>query len=98
MEHVKNIRRLVLAFALFLPFFTATAQVKISSPYSIFGIGNLYGVSSQMNMAIGGAATAFSSPYFINPVNPASYMAFDSNSFVFDGAFNLRSGTLKTID
>ena len=78
--------------------FVTTAQVSISSPYSIFGIGNLYGVSSQMNMALGGAATAFSSPYFINPVNPASYMAFDSNSFVFDAAFNLRSGTLQTID
>jgi len=49
-------------------------------------------------MAVGGAATAFSSPYFINPVNPASYMAFDTNSFVFDAAFNLRSGTLNTID
>lgn len=49
-------------------------------------------------MAIGGAATAFSSPYFINPVNPASYMAFDTNSFVFDAAFNVRTGTLKTID
>jgi len=49
-------------------------------------------------MAIGGAATAFSSPYFINPVNPASYMAFDTNSFVFDAAFNIRTGTLKTID
>jgi len=49
-------------------------------------------------MAIGGAATAFSSPYFINPANPASYMALDSNSFVFDGAFNLRSGVLKTTD
>jgi len=78
--------------------FVATAQVKISSPYSLFGIGNLYGVSSQMNMAIGGAATAFSSPYFINPANPASYMSFDTNSFVFDAAFNIRTGTLKTID
>jgi hypothetical protein len=83
---------------MFLPAFGATAQVKISSPYSLFGIGNLYGVSSQMNMAIGGAATAFSSPYFINPANPASYMAFDTNSFVFDGAFNLRTGTLKTTE
>jgi hypothetical protein len=83
---------------MFVSAYTVTAQVKISSPYSLFGIGNLYGVSSQMNMAIGGAATAFSSPYFINPANPASYMAFDTNSFVFDGAFNLRSGTLKTTD
>ena len=49
-------------------------------------------------MAIGGTATAYSSPYHINPVNPASYMAFDSNSFVFDAAFNLRTGTLQTID
>ena len=81
-----------------LPVLITTAQVKISSPYSAFGIGNLYGVSSQMNMAIGGASTAFSSPYFINPANSASYMAFDSTSFVFDGAFNLRSGTLKTIE
>lgn len=51
-----------------------------------------------MNSAIGGASTAFSSPYFINPSNPASYMAFDTNSFVFDVAFNLKSATLKTID
>ncbi len=51
-----------------------------------------------MNMAIGGASTAFSSPFFINPANPASYMAFDSNSFVFDAALNLRSGNLKTVD
>lgn len=49
-------------------------------------------------MSIGGASTAFSSPYFVNPANPASYHAFDTNSFVFDGAFSLRSGTLKTID
>jgi hypothetical protein len=98
LEHHKVIRKLILAVALISSAYAATAQVKISSPYSSFGIGNLYGVSSQMNMSIGGAATAFSSPYFINPVNPASYMAFDTNSFVFDGAFNLRSGTLKTID
>lgn len=97
MRNIKFIRKIILAVAFFTTALLATAQVKISSPYSLFGIGNLYGVSSQMNMAIGGASTAFSSPYFINPANPASYMAFDSNSFVFDGAFNLRTGTLKTI-
>lgn len=47
-------------------------------------------------MAIGGSSVAFSSPYFINPANPASYMAFDSNSFVFDAGLYTRSGTLKT--
>jgi len=98
LKHINAFRKLILALALLLPAFVATSQVNISSPYSIFGIGNLYGVSSQMNMALGGASTAFSSPYFINPANPASYMAFDTNSFVFDAAFNLRSATLKTID
>jgi hypothetical protein len=97
LKNIKYFRKIILAVALFIPALFATAQVKISSPYSLFGIGNLYGVSSQMNMAIGGASTAFSSPFFINPANPASYMAFDSNSFVFDGAFNLRTGTLKSI-
>lgn len=98
MKHIKVIRTLILAVAFFSSAFVAKAQVSISSPYSIFGIGNLYGVSSQNNMALGGASTAFSSPYFINPANPASYMAFDTNSFVFDAALNLRKGTLKTID
>ncbi len=98
MKHINVIRKLTLALAFLFPVFVVTAQVSISSPYSIFGIGNLYGVNSQMNSAIGGASIAFSSPYYINPANPASYMAFDTNSFVFDAAFNLRSGTLKTID
>ncbi len=98
MKHFKVIRNLILALALLSSAFVATAQVSISSPYSIYGIGNLYGVSSQMYSAIGGATTAFSSPYFINPSNPASYMAFDTNSFLFDAAFNLKSATLKTID
>jgi long-subunit fatty acid transport protein len=98
LKNIKIIRKLIFVAAFLFPFLVANAQLKISSPYSVFGIGNLYGVSSQMNMAIGGAATAFSSPYFINPANPASYMAFDTNSFVFDGAFNIRSGTLKTTE
>ncbi|MEI8049172.1 MAG: hypothetical protein WCI92_17450 [Bacteroidota bacterium] len=98
MKHFKFSGKHILAAVLLLPVFFATAQVKISSPYSVYGIGNLYGVSSQMNMAIGGASTAFSSPYFINPANPASYSAFDTNSFVFDAAFNIHTGTLNTID
>ena len=98
MKHIKIIRKLILAVAIISSAYVTSAQVKISSPYSMFGIGDLYGIRSQMNMGIGGAATAYSSTYFINPANPASYMAFDTNSFVFDAAFHLRSETLKTID
>jgi long-subunit fatty acid transport protein len=98
LEHIKGIRNLILSVALLSVAYIASAQVKISSPYSSFGIGSIYGVSSQSLRAMGGATTGFSSPYFINPYNPASYMAFDTNSFVFDAAFNLRSSTIKTLD
>ena len=98
MKHNYNIHKVIFTSAFICAVFIANAQVKISSPYSVYGIGNLYGVSSQMNMAIGGTATAFSSPFFINPANPASYMSLDSNSFVFDGAFNLRSSKLMTTE
>lgn len=98
MKHVKFIYKLILAVVFFSSAYPVIAQVQISSPYSLFGIGNLYGVSSQINMALGGATTAFSSPYSINPNNPASYITFDSNSFVFDAALHIRSGTLRTTD
>jgi hypothetical protein len=38
---------------------------------------------------MGGSGIAFRSPYHINYGNPASYTAFDSLSFVFEGGFNL---------
>jgi len=98
LKHVKFIYKLILAVVFFSSAYPVIAQVQISSPYSLFGIGNLYGVSSQINMALGGATTAFSSPYSINPNNPASYITFDSNSFVFDAALHIRSGTLRTTD
>lgn len=98
MKHIKILHKLILAVVLLSIGSNSAAQVKISSPYSIYGIGDLYGSGSQMNMALGGAVSAFSSPYFINSSNPASYMAFDSNSFVVDASFNLRSGTIKTTE
>jgi hypothetical protein len=98
LKQIRILHKLILAVALLAVGFNTTAQVKISSPYSIYGIGDLYGSGSQMNMALGGAVAAFNSPYFINSANPASYMAFDSNSFVVDASFNLRSGTIKTTE
>jgi len=40
-----------------------------------------------MNMAMGGTSAASRSSLYINPKNPASYTAFDSTSFIFEGAF-----------
>jgi len=45
---------------------------------------------------MGGISLAFSSPYYINTANPASYAAFDSTSFIFDGSVYGRLSTLRT--
>ncbi len=65
------------------------SQIRIASPYSRFGIGDLSDNNNAWNLSMGQTSYAFSSPYHINYSNPASYMAFDSSSFVFEGGFNI---------
>ncbi len=73
------------------------AQVRISSPYSLFGIGQLrVGSYNVALMSMGGIRNAMSSPYYVNYSNPASYTAFDSTSFVFEGAVLTNYTNLKT--
>lgn len=47
-------------------------------------------------MAMGGLSQAVYTPYFVNTVNPASYNAFDTLSFVFDVSLHARFTTLQT--
>jgi hypothetical protein len=65
------------------------SQIRLASPYSRFGIGDLSDNNNAWNLAMGGSGIAFRSPYHINYGNPASYTAFDSLSFVFEGGFNM---------
>ena len=61
-------------------------QNRISSPYSRYGIGSLQNRNSIFSYSMGNLSKSISSPTVINFGNPASYSAFDSMSFVFDGA------------
>lgn len=47
-------------------------------------------------MAMGGLSQAVYTPYFVNTVNPASYTAFDTLSFVFDVSLHARFTNLIT--
>lgn len=48
-------------------------------------------------MAMGGISLGLSSPYFVNPSNPATYASFDTLSFVFDvGAYGSQSKLMTT--
>ncbi|MBO4232502.1 MAG: hypothetical protein J5862_04635 [Bacteroidales bacterium] len=73
-----------------------SAQNEISSPYSNYGIGMVNGCTPSALTAIGGTAYAMQDPYMINFKNPASYVAFDSLSFIADASFSIHANTLKT--
>jgi long-subunit fatty acid transport protein len=72
------------------------AQSRISSPYSRYGIGDLTDNTNAWNFSMGGTSIGFRSPYHINYINPASYTAFDSSTFVFEGGFIVDYVKLKT--
>lgn len=71
------------------------SQNTFPNPYSMFGIGSLYGVNHQQTMAIGGATIGHSSPYFVNNSNPASYSDIDTNSFIIDAALFVKNGSIS---
>lgn len=75
---------------------TLYSQIRIASPYSRFGIGDLSDNNSAWNFSMGQVGIGVQSPYHVNYINPASYAAFDSLSFVFDGGFNGEFVTLKS--
>lgn len=71
-------------------------QNEISSPYSGFGIGKLSSGSSITSQSMGGVSYAIQNPYFVNFKNPASYITFDSLTFLADASFYTLFNTLKT--
>ncbi len=72
------------------------AQKPFSSPYSRYGIGELFKSTNCQTMAMGGAGIGIRDASFINFQNPASYSAFDSLTFLFDGAVTSNFQTLKS--
>lgn len=67
---------------------TLHAQVRIASPYSRYGLGDLSDVNNAWNLSMGQLSFGLRNPLHVNIGNPASYTAFDSLSFVFDGGFS----------
>ena len=72
------------------------AQIRIASPYSRFGLGDLSGNNNAWNFSLGQTGIALRSSSHINYTNPASYGAFDSLSFVFEGGFSAESVRLTS--
>lgn len=60
------------------------AQSGTNSPYSQFGLGLLADQSSGFNRGMNGLGLGFREHNQVNYLNPASYSAIDSLSFIFD--------------
>lgn len=71
-------------------------QSSISSPYSAFGLGNLVNANNIQNASMGNLSTGMRDHFTVNFQNPASYTAFDSTSFVFEGGVQGQFVNLRT--
>lgn len=60
------------------------SQNRTSSPFSRYGLGELYPQGFGRNTAMGGTGIGLRSTHYLNNMNPAAYSAADSMSFFFD--------------
>lgn len=79
---------------------TAFAQSGTNSPYSQYGLGTLGEQSGSLNRGMNGLGLGFHEHNMINTLNPASYSAIDSLSFIFDAGIsgqitNYKEGGVK---
>jgi hypothetical protein len=60
------------------------AQSSVNSPYTRYGYGLLSDKATTAQRGMGGIGYGVRNPQFINTVNPASFSALDSLTFMFD--------------
>lgn len=60
------------------------AQKNHSSPFSYFGIGDIYQSGLAQNRSMGGLGIGTNSSYYLNGINPAGLAAMDTMSFTFE--------------
>ena len=77
-------RQILISVILLIILLPATAQTRITSPYSRYGVGELMFNQNFRNMGMGGLGVGYRSNHSVNDVNPASYTSIDSTSFVFE--------------
>ena len=99
MIRTKSAPVIILSFLLLLASQQVWAQARISSPYSRYGVGELWHNNTSATLsAMGNVGLAIKSDNYLNIKNPASYAGFDSTSFLFDIAGLGSYTTLKTTE
>lgn len=91
----------VLGLLLYVPSFAQDGASTAYSPYSVFGIGDLYNQGTARDRAMGGVGIAGRDGRYINVANPAAISSRDTLSVMFDlGLINdnkvFRQGDFKS--
>ena len=81
---MKTIYKSLLTLCVALVFGAIPAFAQISTPYSMYGYGILGDRATSMQRQMGSVGYAMQSGRQINVMNPASYAAIDSLTFLFD--------------
>lgn len=84
------LRKLMILVALLGLSEISIAQTNTTSPYSRYGIGELFTTFHGQFQAMGGSSLAIRSADHINFYNPASYTSFDSLTFIFESGLHAR--------
>ena len=99
MIRTKSAHLLIAFILLFFVTEKTWAQAGISSPYSRYGVGELWHNNYSVTLSgMGNVGLAIRSENYLNIKNPASYTGFDSTSFLFDISAIGSYTTLKTTD
>ncbi len=93
---LKNYKTIIIAIIIGVMPILSNAQNNTSSPFSMFGVGDLANDGFGRNLAMGGVASPLISPYQLNPTNPATYAGLLPNSFVFEFGLSSNYYILKT--
>ncbi len=68
--------------------FSAFGQLRIDSPYSRFGLGDVNPGYNVYQSSMGGVGYGVKDPLRISTINAAALASIDSGNFVFNAAFN----------
>lgn len=88
-------KKTIFTAALFAISLNVMAQSGTNSPYSQFGYGKLSEQSQGFNRGMNGVGLAFREHNQVNYLNPASYSAIDSITFIFDIGMSLQMTNFK---
>jgi hypothetical protein len=72
------------------------SQTNTNSPYSRFGLGDLEPQGFIRNQAMGGISLGIRNPQYLDYINPASFAARDTLSYVFEFGLQGKSYARKT--